>query len=115
MVLPLFWLVIVGVIGSFQYVSEAYAVGQAAESGVLTLANGGSAFSVQQSVATSLTRDGYGLTGVQIQTNTSNHLDSVEVLLPIHTQLPMMPRRVSEIRTSQMVTKGGGGYPGPWW
>ena len=115
MVLPLFWLVIVGVIGSFQYVSEAYAVGQAAESGVVTMANGGSDFSVQQSVVNSLLRDGYGLSGVQVQINTSNRLASVEVLLPIHTNLPMMPRRVAEIRTSQMVTKGGGGYPGPWW
>ena len=116
LVLPIFWLVIVGVISTFHYVAEAYAVGQAAESGVVTMAGGGSHFSVQQAVDLCLIRDGYGLTGVEIKTDTANKLASVEVVLPLNASFPMMPRLVAEIRSSQIVgTKGGGGNPGPWW
>ena len=80
------------------------------------MANGGSNFSVQQAVATSLVRDGYGLSGMQLRTNAANSLDSVQVLLPIETNLPMMPRQVGQTRSSQLiVTKGGGNHPGPWW
>ncbi len=115
LVLPLFWLLISGLVGTFQYIAESYGVGQAAEAGVVALASGLAVTVVQHDVVQVLAQEGYSTVGLTLTTTVGSPVDSVKVVLPFHFTGLMLPMSVGAIRTSPVIATGGGGNPGSWW
>ncbi len=115
LVLPLFWMLITGLMGTFQYIAQSYAVGQAAEAGVVALAGGAPITVVQQDVLQVLSQERYSTVGITVATNENAGVDSVKVVLPFHVTGLALPVSVGAIRTSPVISTGGGGNPGSWW
>ncbi len=115
LVLPLFWLLVSGLVGTFQYIAESYAVGQAAEAGVVALASGASVALVQQDVVQVLNQEHYNTGGLVMRAVVGSPVDSVTVALPFHVTGVSLPLSVGAIRTSPAIVTGGGSNPGSWW